>query len=64
MKYMWIWVICLLSSSLILAADKTTQIDNLLQSYANDEQFSGSILVAEKGQVIYKKSFGYANLEW
>ncbi len=43
---------------------KTEKIDNLLSTYAAYEQFNGTVLVAEKGKVIYKKGFGLANMEW
>jgi len=31
--------------------------------YENN-QFSGTILIAAKGKIIFKKAYGYANLEW
>lgn len=35
-----------------------------MKQYYEYGQFNGSILVAEKGKVIYKKGFGMANMEW
>jgi CubicO group peptidase (beta-lactamase class C family) len=32
--------------------------------YVDYGQFNGSILVAEEGNIIYKKGFGFANMEW
>ncbi|AFL81242.1 penicillin-binding protein, beta-lactamase class C [Aequorivita sublithincola DSM 14238] len=46
------------------AQTKTTQLDELLNKYTEYGQFNGSVLVADKGQVIYKKGFGMANMEW
>ncbi len=46
------------------AQDKISQIDALVQQYHDLRQFNGSVLVAESGEVIYKKGFGYANIEW
>jgi CubicO group peptidase (beta-lactamase class C family) len=43
---------------------KTEKLDKLLDAYAELGQFNGSVLVAEKGKVIYKKGFGLANMEW
>lgn len=43
---------------------KTAQLDELLNKYTEYGQFNGSVLVAEKGKVIYKKGFGMANMEW
>jgi CubicO group peptidase (beta-lactamase class C family) len=39
-------------------------IENYLQAQANFYEFSGTVLVSQKGKVIYKKAFGLANREW
>ena len=46
------------------AQDKAGRIEALIQAYNDLGQFNGSVLVAEKGKVIYKKGFGQANREW
>ncbi len=46
------------------AQTKTAQLDALLNQYTDYGQFNGSVLVVDKGQVIYKKGFGMANMEW
>jgi len=46
------------------ANEKSDQIDKLMQTYQNYNQFNGVILVAEHSQVIYRQGFGYANMEW
>ena len=43
---------------------KTEQLDELLNQYAEYGQFNGSVLVSENGEIIYKKGFGMANMEW
>lgn len=43
--------------------NKSTKIDRLLETYEERLGFSGSVLVAENGKVIYKKGIGYANKE-
>ena len=43
---------------------KIDKLDKLVATYAEYGQFNGSILVAEKGKIIYKKGFGLANMEW
>lgn len=48
----------------VLAQSKAEQIDALLTKYHELRQFNGSVLVAEHGEVIYKKGFGYANMPW
>jgi len=42
---------------------KTDRLDKLLGMYAENKLFNGSVLVAEKGKVIYSKGFGEANME-
>jgi CubicO group peptidase (beta-lactamase class C family) len=43
---------------------KTEKLDELINKYTEYGQFNGSVLIAEKGKVIYKKGFGLANMEW
>ena len=43
---------------------KTEKLDELINKYTEYGQFNGSVLIAEKGKVIYKKGFGQANMEW
>lgn len=40
------------------------QIDEVMRSHAAAEDFSGSVLVARDGRILYQHAFGYANLEW
>ncbi len=54
----------LLAASAISAQSKSAKIDALVQQYVANRQFNGSVLVAEKGQVIFKKGYGMANMEW
>ena len=44
--------------------EKIEKLDKLISAYVELGQFNGSVLVAEKGEVIYKKGFGRANMEW
>lgn len=39
-------------------------LDRYLQAQVKVNGFSGAVLVAQKGKVIYKKPFGLANREW
>src|SRR6185503_13851019 len=43
---------------------KARKIDELMTLYYSLGQFNGSVLVAEKGEVIFKKGYGLANMEW
>lgn len=40
---------------------KSKQINTFISTIHRDGQFSGAVLVADHGQVIYKKGFGYAD---
>ncbi|NIP22222.1 MAG: serine hydrolase [Phycisphaerae bacterium] len=40
------------------------KIDEILTAYHKYGMFQGAVLVAMKGQVIYRKAFGFANIEW
>jgi len=51
------------------AQQKTSQtvasrIEQIMQSQSTAGEFSGSVLVARDGRVIYQHAFGYANIEW
>jgi hypothetical protein len=43
---------------------KVEKLDKLIGAYAAYGKFNGSVLVAEKGNLIYKKGFGLAEMEW
>lgn len=47
-----------------LGQTRPERIDALMKLYQEYGQFDGTVLVAEKGKVIYKKGFGLANREW
>jgi CubicO group peptidase (beta-lactamase class C family) len=46
------------------AEAKAKRIDALVESYRRVGQFNGSVLVAEKGAVVFKKAYGLAQMEW
>jgi len=41
-----------------------SRIDQLIQPYVENKVFSGTILVAKEGRIIYNKGVGQANLSW
>lgn len=53
----------LLVAQITFGQDRVQKIDSLLNSLYADQKINGNVLVAEKGQVIYKHSFGNANEE-
>ncbi|SOD78602.1 serine hydrolase [Spirosoma fluviale] len=60
---LWV-VVSLLLTGAAFAQTKSAKIDALIQQYVANRQFNGSVLVADKGQVIFKKGYGLANMEW
>jgi CubicO group peptidase (beta-lactamase class C family) len=46
------------------AEGKARRIDTLVEAYRKIGQFNGSVLVAEKGAVVFKKGYGLAQMEW
>jgi CubicO group peptidase (beta-lactamase class C family) len=46
------------------AVDKLKAIDEIFSKYHEYEGFQGTVLVAERGKVIYREAFGLANREW
>lgn len=41
-----------------------SRMEQVVQSYVADNQFMGSILVAQNERILLDKGYGYANLEW
>ncbi len=62
-KLFTLFIITLMSASAAFAQDTAQKIDGLLKNYYDYGQFNGSVLVAEKGKVVYTKGFGMANME-
>ncbi|MGX7686915.1 serine hydrolase [Flectobacillus roseus] len=60
MKHILVTLLFVISQSTVFA-QKNIVIDELLSSYEKINQFSGSVLVAEKGKIIFEKSYGYRN---
>jgi CubicO group peptidase (beta-lactamase class C family) len=50
-------------NTLSFSSQQANRIDSLLAVLAENRLFNGSVLVAEQGKVVYKKSFGYASVE-
>lgn len=42
-------------------SQKNKQVEQLVDAYDKAGKFSGTILVAEKGKIIFEKSYGYKN---
>ena len=47
-----------------ISQSKSEKINDLLNRYLEYRLFNGSALVADNGEVIFKKGYGLANMEW
>lgn len=63
-KSLAIVLLLFVTTTTSFAQQTAKQIDELMQKYYDYGQFNGSILVAEKGKVVYAKGLGLANMEW
>jgi len=57
-------LLCAAGATTAFAQQNVKKIDGLMKQYYDYGQFNGSILVAEKGKILYEKGFGMANMEW
>ncbi len=56
-----IGILSLIITQLSFAQDRVAIIDSVVNDLFKSERFNGNVLVAEKGNVLYNKSFGNAN---
>ena len=47
----------------VMENDKTQRLDSVYSAHFERNEFNGNVLVAEKGKIIFQKSFGIANEE-
>jgi len=50
--------------SLIYCKETVRKIDEYILPFESENHFSGVVLVAKNGEVIFEKAYGYANREW
>jgi CubicO group peptidase (beta-lactamase class C family) len=58
-----ILLLVLINSTTGYTQDKLATIDSLITKLYLEQGFDGNVLIADKGHVIYEKSFGYANVK-
>jgi len=66
-QYLFICACILVFLPCISHAQSTNEhqkIEKLVQSFVDIDQFSGTVLVAKKGKVVFGKGFRLANREW
>lgn len=58
---------CLLLAPALSVISQSTQLtaslDSMMRQYVQEKNFSGVVMVSQKGKVLYEKAFGYANKE-
>jgi CubicO group peptidase (beta-lactamase class C family) len=59
-----LFIVAFITATSAFAQQNVQKIDELLKQYYDYGQFNGSVLVAEKGKIVYEKGFGMANMEW
>lgn len=57
-------VLSLSSTNAFAQSEKAKKIDELMAPFVAAQQFSGVVLAAEDGKVIYEKAFGVANADY
>ncbi len=58
-----LFFLLIFSVSITFAQTNNGKIDELLSMLSNQQQFNGSVLIAENGKVTFSKSYGLANEE-
>ncbi len=59
-----LFIVAFIATTNAFAQQNAQQIDDLLKQYYEYGQLNGTVLVADKGKIIYEKGFGQANMEW
>lgn len=62
-KFLTIFILCLLATSIVSAQSLESKIDKILTEQFKSNETGVSALVAKDGKVIYRKAFGKADLE-
>lgn len=60
-KRAFIIIVSIFTGLPVFAQSKKKVIDNYFNALVKNQQFSGNILVVDKGNVVYERSVGYAN---
>lgn len=47
----------------VMAQDRSSEMEKLIATYTEQQWFSGSVLVAQKGKILLSKGYGMANYE-
>src|SRR5688500_4967655 len=61
MKYFFLTLLIL--PAFLKAQTIAQKADQLLTAYSSQQKFSGNVLIAQEGKVIFEKSYGFADLK-
>jgi CubicO group peptidase (beta-lactamase class C family) len=57
-------LLLLVTTSLPVAAQDASRMDEVLKYYVGEKLFMGSVLVVKDDKPVLDKAYGFANLEW
>ncbi len=57
-------VLLFFSVSILEAQDPMSHMEEVVNHYADNKKFMGSVLIARDGKMLLEKGYGFANLEW
>jgi len=60
----FLFILVLVPEAVLGQSPKAKEIDAYVTQFANAKQFSGVVIAAENGKVIYEKAFGMANADF
>ena len=64
LKYLSL-VLLFININVVFSQDKRLEkIDSVVSSWYTNNEFNGNILIAEKGNIIFNKSYGKPRLRW
>jgi CubicO group peptidase (beta-lactamase class C family) len=61
--FLFFFLLICLSSAIAQNNDVARKADELLSAYTQQNKFSGTVLIARKGEILFEKAYGYADLE-
>lgn len=61
---LFLFIFATICSGQSTSKTKFDKINDLIHTYVDYGKFNGAVLVSEKGNIIYKKGLGFANIEW
>ncbi len=57
-------ILILVLAALAAGQDIAAKADELVSAYAKQGKFSGAVLIAKDGKIVFEKAYGMANYEW